>query len=255
VQAFLKGCGIKSRTSTSNNHQAVGGIEAWVKKVVNALRILAVDNKRDWDNLIAATMVKLRTEKLTDMGVSSYEQRYGKQYRSPAHLEFGTETRTLTAEKAQEMRQRADEAADKAALKQKERYDKHRAEISFDVGDWVYLKDHYRRKLGLKNIGPFEIAEKKSDLSYKIKDCVGGPKLGRRWSKRFSRTRERMARGSSRSHGQTARRLGSRSITSTTSRRTALQVPGRDKESGRKKGDVSDVIQTGALPEARSEGI
>src|SRR5690606_6357160 len=67
------------------------------------------------------------------------------------------------------------------ALKQKERYDKNRAKIKFEVGQQVWLRDHYKKPLGPKKIGPFEIVEKKSDLSYKIKGVAGGPRLGKRY--------------------------------------------------------------------------
>jgi hypothetical protein len=173
--------GLIPRTTTSNNHQGAGAIEAQVKKLKEKIAKLVQVSGDPWDEVVDVGIMHLRKDKLSDFGASPFELRFKRQMRMPAHLQFGLDTHTIAAQKEQEYKGIVDKLADDAALEQKERFDKNRAQIKFEVGQQVWLRDHYKKTFGPKRVGPFEIAEKKSDLSYKIKEVARGPKLGRRY--------------------------------------------------------------------------
>jgi hypothetical protein len=177
--------GLESKTSTAHNHQAIGAAEAEVKNVKETLKRIrseyeVMGKEVDWDQLIETTLMIRRAQDRTDPKMSPFKARFGKEMRLPAHLKFGADTSTLAAEKQQELMERARKLADEAAEKQKARFDIGRVEVSYNIGEKVFLKDHYRGALDGRRTGPFEIVDKKSDWSYELGECDGGPKLGRR---------------------------------------------------------------------------
>jgi hypothetical protein len=181
AKAFYEDCGLVSRTSTSNNHQAVGAIEAQVKKLKYNLTKLTQESRDDWDELVGEAIRKMRFETSADLGTSPSMLRYGRQMKMPAHLKFGLETKTLAAEQQQALAKRVNKLADEEAIKQKQRYDVGRKPIDLKVGDLVWWEDHYRRTFGPRRTGPYEIKAKKSDLSFELKEVDGGPRLGRKY--------------------------------------------------------------------------
>jgi hypothetical protein len=181
ARSYYDDMGLTLRTSTSNNHAAVGGIEAEVKTLKERLTKLMSENPDDWDELIDEAIMLERARVRTDEGVSAFELRFGKKMRIPAYLRFGVEPKTKTAAQHKKLVERAQALADAKALEQKRRFDAHRQEIRFEIGQKVYLEDHYRTGFEPKRIGPFKVRAKKSALSYEIAECEDGPKIGRRY--------------------------------------------------------------------------
>lgn len=181
AQAFFEDYGLETRTTTSNNHQGAGAIEAQVKRLKDILTKMADENK-EWPKRVDDAIMVMRFEKNTDLGLSPFEMRFGRTMKLPAHLKFGLSTKTLAAEEQQKIIKMASELADRAALEQKARFDADRKRINFEIGEKVWWWDHYKRQLEWKWRGPFEVVSKKSDLSYELKECDGGPKMGRRYT-------------------------------------------------------------------------
>ncbi|MCO5577433.1 hypothetical protein L7F22_031265 [Adiantum nelumboides] len=72
-------------------------------------------------------------------------------------------------------------ALEKTRSKQKKAVDRHRCELVFSIGDWVLLcfekarlrkmkgKEHRFPKLGMRYYGPFQVRDKISDVTYRLK--------------------------------------------------------------------------------------
>jgi hypothetical protein len=181
AQAFFEDYGLESRTTTSNNHQGAGAIEAQVKKFMTVLKKMAEDHN-EWPERVEGVLAVMRNDDCVDMKSSPFENRFHRKMKLPAHLRFGLQTKTVAAERQQQIMRDAKERADQAALEQKARYDVGRKSIDFTVGQKVWWWDHYKGKLDWSWRGPFVVAAKKSDLSYELMESDGGPKMGRRYT-------------------------------------------------------------------------
>ncbi len=179
--AFYEDAGIEPHPTTANNPRANGSAEATVKILKRHIEKLAFDYPATWDKKLPIALAFIRNDVRTDSKKSAFELRFGRPQRLMAHLKLGVakETKTVTAEEQRRIMKEAHALEDKAALNQKERYDKGREEVEYEKDDKVWLKEHDAGLFQAKRRGPFVIIEKKSNLNYLIAEC-GKAKLNNR---------------------------------------------------------------------------
>ena len=178
AQIFREWCkllGIKSSMSTSYHPQTDGQTERVNQVLETYLRCFVDYELDDWSNLLAHAEFAYNN--------ASHE---GSKY-SPFYLEYGRHPRagpTLTKEskgedlddislRRHEAQEQAKAALTLAAERMKWYYDLGKQAVPFKVGDKVLLssRDYQttERSLAPRYIGPFEIVDKISEVTFKLK--------------------------------------------------------------------------------------
>jgi hypothetical protein len=109
-----------------------------------------------------------------------FEMLYGHRCRTPLFWSETEEQKVFGPDILQEVKRQVCTVRDNlriAQLRQKSYADHRRRELSFEVGDYVYLKvlpmrglQHFkvRGKLASRFIGPFKITEKRGEVAYQL---------------------------------------------------------------------------------------
>ena len=134
--------------------------------LINKLRCLYNENNQSvsWDKLLPMATRMYNESIHTSLGYSSI------------YLLMGLDTYCQFKEPLSHARQVAFNKSKEIHEMNKMHYDKRHKEYSFNVGDQVLVKNHYRKKLDPFLIGPYEVLQKLSDNSY----VIDIPKKGRR---------------------------------------------------------------------------
>lgn len=187
VNTFLKQIGCSKINVTPYHPQANGMIESNFKSLGNMLALYVSANQKDWDEHLPTLTFTLNT--------SAKETRGG---RSPFYIVHGVnatlpiDVDMLPASEVEDedvdsrvarlriIRENTASYYNAGKGKQKEKYDKNRVKVKFEVGDlvMVYNPRNFKslsRKLLCRWMGPYEIVEVYNDyLNYKIKDVRSG---------------------------------------------------------------------------------
>jgi hypothetical protein len=173
--------GTKLAMSTAHHHETDGQTEVMNKTLEQMLRAF-VDAKQDnWCELLPYAEIAYNSAKQASTGYSPFYLNYGQDATLPHNLIDGNylpDERNATVETMLEQLGETLKLVQSNLLKaqeyQKKQADKHRRDEEFSVGDRVLLEAsdiHFAagtKKLLDKYIGPFEIKEKVSRVSYKL---------------------------------------------------------------------------------------
>jgi hypothetical protein len=135
-----------------------------------------------WDESLWQVQMLLIGSEAEPQGATPAERLYGKNIRLP--VDFGLPQELVSAIDGDAVRLDLDALSiaprDAAAQAAKERSDKTRDLIEYEVGNLVWLKNMVRiGKHAARQLGPFKIVQKLSPLLYKIAGIQGGRAIGR----------------------------------------------------------------------------
>jgi len=162
--------------------QADGEAERHIGILKKAIAKLLADEGGSWADQIPRALLAMRSRSKKPGMISPFELRFGRPMKTPLAFERPEqELQTMEVKEMRRIKERVEAAIEEAAAKAKERFDKGRTEAELKEGDLVKLRQHKpANALAPKNVGPYEVEEVLSPLNVKVKEVVGGPKLGQR---------------------------------------------------------------------------
>ncbi|WVZ58542.1 LOW QUALITY PROTEIN: hypothetical protein U9M48_008808 [Paspalum notatum var. saurae] len=173
--------GIKLKMSSAFHPQTDGQSEVTNRTIVIYLRCLAVDRPRSWLQWLPWAEYCYNTSYQSALHTTPFDVVHGRS--PPALLEYvpGKARVTAVARQLRDRDQFLAEIRDRLLLAQntmKMQADKKRRDISFEVGDWAWLRLHHRSssgitlsgagKLGPKFYGPYQVLDHVGDVAYHL---------------------------------------------------------------------------------------
>ena len=177
LQAAL---GTKLKFSTAYHPQTDGQSERTIQTLEDMLRACVMEFQGSWENHLPLIEFAYNNSFHATIQMAPYEALYGRKCRSPLCWDEVGESRIIGPEIIQEMQSQVRIIRDKMAAaqsRQKSYADTRRRELSFEVGDWVYLKVSpmrgvkrfgKKRKLDPRYVGPFQILERVGSVAYRV---------------------------------------------------------------------------------------
>ena len=167
---------VQVTTTTANHPEADEQSENRVKVVRTMLRSFAAEYHGEWDLRLPILEMQYNNSKNATTGLTPFETIYGFNVRTPVDL-VSQSTEMIDSDAKSFLDQiyrntaTAQKAIEEKQMIQKEQVDKHCREQVFEIGDLVLLSTKHLRHYFKQDptfIGPFEIIEKRSDLTYKL---------------------------------------------------------------------------------------
>ena len=146
--------GTKLKFSTAYHPQTDGQSERTIQTLEDMLRACVLEFQGSWENHLPLIEFAYNNSFHATIQMAPYEALYGRKCRSPLCWDEVGESRVIGPEIIQEMQSQVRIIRDKMAAaqsRQKSYADTRRRELSFEVGDWVYLKVSPMR--GVKRFG------------------------------------------------------------------------------------------------------
>ena len=170
------------KIQTSAYHpESNGSLERYHLELKGYLRNFIKADQKDWDEWLDLASYSYNNTVHSATRITPHELMFGRKPNIPSSLTkpaspfyaYGDYLKELQ-EKMRRTNEIARENLQSAKELSKENFDKKAKEISFKVGDKVLLKSeevrrHRTKKLGPQTLGPYEVVEKVSDVSYIIK--------------------------------------------------------------------------------------
>src|SRR3954471_6383129 len=193
-QSFQQALGTELRLSTTYHPQTDGQSERTIQILEDMLRSCIIDFGGIWEDHLPIVEFAYNNSFQASIGMAPFEALYGRPCRSPLcwvdagesssvrhridedtgeTILLGPEFITETTEKIALIRQRIRAAQDR----QKVYADQNRREVTFEVGDMVFLKVSAHRglqksrklgKLAPRYIGPFRVLERVGPVAYRL---------------------------------------------------------------------------------------
>jgi hypothetical protein len=165
--------GVSKDSTTSYNPQCDGLVESVNKTLINILKNYVNEYKTNWDEKLPFALTALRISENKATGCSPFELMYGRTYNHILEVPNPLRTNPVWEEFHKSLQITRDLALISNELNktiQKETHDKKVKEVrEFEVGDYVYMWNNVRKKFDPNWIGPYEIIEKFSPNTYKLK--------------------------------------------------------------------------------------
>jgi len=190
-QHMMKMMESNHKTTSSYHPQGNGLIERTNHTFASMLSMYVSGDHKDWDETLQYLVFAYNTARQESMGVSPFENLYGRQAIIPIDLQLGADPNQLATEEeasmdyADRVKKRLNEARqivktrmNKAQNKQKLAYDaKHRG-LEFKAGDLVLIYKPFRKvgkseKLLHRWLGPFRVIRKTTPVNYEIQAASG----------------------------------------------------------------------------------
>jgi hypothetical protein len=145
------------------------------------LRACAPQYRRNWDKSLSYVEFSYNNSYQESLKMAPFEMLYGRRCRTPLFWNEIGEWKVFVPNILQEAEKQVCMVRENLRLvqsRQKSYADHRRRELSFEVGDFVYLKvspmtglRHFqvRGKLAPILIGPFKILEKRGQVAYQLK--------------------------------------------------------------------------------------
>ena len=175
-QTLFTDAGTTLSFSTSYKPSTDGQTENMNRQLQGYLRCFVNLHRNDWDELLPYACFAINTSKSATTGVTPFLHLYGQHARTPASM---GRPASLTDEphpthSLANVWNAATRSAEKAQLLQKQYADRHRRDVSYSVGDEVFVNVSYRFPLGKPPKltkpwdGPFRIVRKINDVAYEL---------------------------------------------------------------------------------------
>jgi hypothetical protein len=144
------------------------------------LRACALKYRKSWDKSLPYAEFSYNNSYQASIKMAPYEALYGHQCRTPLFWIQTGESQVFGPEvlkDAEKQVQMVRESLKVAQTRQKSYADKRRRGISFEVGDFVYLKVSPMRgtrrfkvkgKLAPRYVGPFKLIDRKGEVAYQL---------------------------------------------------------------------------------------
>ena len=172
--------GTKLRYSTAYHLESDGQTEVLNRTLEQYLRSFVHDRPGTWFSFLSLAEWSYNTSALTSTGISPYELTYGKPPPSLPPFTPGSspiEVADTLLSTRQAMHAKFHQRLLKAQSTMKLYADRNRRNVSFQVGDWVYLRlrpyrqlslrPHYS-KLAKRFYGPYQILERIGHVAYRL---------------------------------------------------------------------------------------
>jgi hypothetical protein len=166
--------------SSAYHPQTDGQTERINQILEDMLRACALQYERSWDKSLLYAEFSYNNSYQESLKMASFEMLYGHRCRTSLFWSVAREWRVFGSDILQEVEKQVHmfrENLRVAQSRQKKYIDHRRRELSFKVGDFVYLKVSPMRglrrfkvrvMLSLRFIGPFKILEKRGEVAYQL---------------------------------------------------------------------------------------
>jgi transposase InsO family protein len=170
----------KLRFSTAYHPQTDGKIERTNQVLEDMLRACAIQYGTSWDKCLPYSEFSYNNSYQASLKKSPFEALYGRKCRTPLYWDQIGERQVFgpdIVEEAEQLVQQVRENLRVAQTRQKSYADVHRRDLTFVVGDHVYLKVspmrgirrfNVRGKLAPQYVGPFKVLERKGEVAYRL---------------------------------------------------------------------------------------
>jgi hypothetical protein len=162
-------------------HPQTDGLTERVNQILkDMLRACALQYGRSWDKSMQYAKFSYNNSYQESMKMAPFEMLYGRRCRTPLFWNEIGERRVFGPDILEEAVKQVHTVRENlrvAQSRQKSYVDHRRRELSFEVGDFVYLKASpmsglrrfkVRGKLAPRFIGPFKILEKRCEVAYQL---------------------------------------------------------------------------------------
>jgi hypothetical protein len=168
------------RVSSAYHYQTDGQTERVNQILEDMLRECAMQYGRSWDKSLSFAEFSYNNSHQESLKMVSYETLYGCRCRTPLFWSEAGEQKVFgpyILQEAEKQVRMVRENLRVVQLRQKSCADHRRRELSFEVGDFVYLKVSPMRglhrfkargNLAPRFIGPFKILEKRAEVAYQL---------------------------------------------------------------------------------------
>jgi hypothetical protein len=170
----------KLRFSTAYHPQTDGQTERTNQVLEDMLRAYAIQYGTSWDKCLPYAEFSYNNSYQASLKKSPFEALYGRKCRTPLYWDQIGERQVFgpdIVEEAEQLVQQVRENLRIAQTRQKSYADVRRRDLTFAVGDHVYLKVspmggirrfNVRGKLAPRYIGPFKVLEWKGEVAYRL---------------------------------------------------------------------------------------
>jgi hypothetical protein len=168
------------RFSSAYHRQTDGQTERVNQILEDMLRAHALQYGRSWDKSLPYAEFSYNNSYQESLKMAPFEMLYGQRCRTPLFWNETGERKVFGPDILQEAEKQVRMVRENlrvAQPRQKSYADHRRRELSFKVGDFIYLKVSpmrglrrfkVRGKLALRFIGPFKILEKRGEVAYQL---------------------------------------------------------------------------------------
>ena len=179
-QKLQEELGTRLNFSTAYHPQTDGQTERVNQILEDMLRACALDFGGAWDKSLPYAEFSYNNSYQASLQMAPFEALYGRKCRTPLFWDqtgerqlFGTEVLTEAEEKVRTVRERLRIAQSR----QKSYADNRRRELTFEAGDYVYLRVTPLRgvhrfqtkgKLAPRFVGPYKILERRGEVAYQL---------------------------------------------------------------------------------------
>lgn len=172
--------GTKLNFSSAYHPQTDGQTERTNQILEDMLRACALEHGRSWDKSLPYAEFSYNNSYQASIEMAPYEFLYGRKCRSPLFWSEIGENKVFGTDILKEAEQQVKEVRENlrvAQSRQKSYADNRRRDLSFEVGDFVYLKVSPMRgmkrfkvkgKLAPRYIGPLKITDKRGEVAYQL---------------------------------------------------------------------------------------
>jgi hypothetical protein len=179
-QQLHEALGTHLKFSSAYHSQTDGQTERTNQILEDMLRACALQDKLGWDKRLSYAEFSYNNNYQASLKMSPFEALYERNCRTPLHWDQPSERQVFGPEillEAEENIRMVRENLKAAQSRQWNYADTRRRELSFEVGDYVYLKVSPIRgtkrfgvkgKLAPRYIGPYQIQAKRGEVAYQL---------------------------------------------------------------------------------------